>query len=44
MNHIDIRFKCTKCNYKTLFEGGAMNHSKTTGHFVTDAQVTVDNE
>jgi hypothetical protein len=40
----DVRFKCTQCIFKTLFEGGALNHSITTKHFVTDAQITVDNE
>ena len=40
----DVRFKCTQCVFKTLFEGGALNHSKMTKHFVADAQNPADND
>lgn len=44
-NHIDIRFKCNKCDYKTLYDGGAYEHTKNNpGHIMTDAPQIVDND
>lgn len=35
----DTRFKCWDCKFKTLYEGGATEHSKRTKHFVSEAPI-----